>query len=69
MFLVIVLVICTLGVINAAGFKDKLTEAVKATDAILDRIQTRWDISNFPNFLRSASMSHTSWEVLKVRLF
>lgn len=49
-------------------FKEKVESAKTKTTAILKDLFDRWDIKNFPNFLRSVAMSHTSWEVLKVCL-
>ena len=33
---------------------------------ILEGFDKRWEINNYPNFHRSAAMTHTGWEVLKV---
>ena len=51
------------------AFLGKLNAAKTKIDEALKKIHDRWDIEHFPNFLRSASMSHTSWEVLKVCSF
>lgn len=45
----------------------KLDDAINITDNILNNIINRWQINQFPNFLRSAAMSQTSWEVLKLK--
>jgi hypothetical protein len=50
-----------------ASLKEKISNALKITDEELSRIFERWEIAKFPNFLRAVTMSHTSWEVLKVR--
>lgn len=47
--------------------KEKLTAAKAATDEALKKIFDRWQIAHYPNFLQSVAMTHTSWEVLKVR--
>jgi len=42
----------------------------KSLDVITKQIKTlwdTWDISNYPNFLQSAGISHTSWEVMKLK--
>lgn len=38
-----------------------------ATQGILDTIFKRWEIDRFPNFLQSAAMTKTSWDVLKLK--
>ena len=53
-------------ILGNADFQAKLGSAKTKIDEALKKIHDRWDIEHFPNFLRSASMSHTSWEVLKV---
>ena len=47
--------------------KSKLESAIAATDKILNTLYERWQVNDFPNFLRSVEMSETSWEVLKVK--
>jgi hypothetical protein len=37
------------------------------TDNILKKISDRWEISKYPNFLNSVAMTHTSWEVMKLK--
>ena len=50
-------------------FKKKIELSKKLTNEAIDIIMKRWDIANYPNFLRSAHMSHTAWEILKVNIF
>ena len=45
----------------------KLSLSKNITEKILDEIWKRWQIERFPNFLQSAAMTHTSWEVLKLK--
>ena len=47
--------------------KSKLESAIAATDKVLNTLYERWQVNDFPNFLRSVEMSETSWEVLKVK--
>ena len=47
--------------------KDILVAAIAETDKILHTLYDRWQVNDFPNFLRSVEMSETSWEVLKVK--
>jgi hypothetical protein len=44
-----------------------LINGLSKTDEVLQQILTKWQINSFPNFLRSVAMTHTSWEVLKVK--
>ena len=46
--------------------QEKISTAKKITEDILKSIHERWQVNSFPNFLRSAAISRTSWEVLKV---
>ena len=47
-------------------FKAKIESAKNKTDEILNSIYTKWQVKDYPNFLSSAAMTHTAWEVLKV---
>lgn len=49
-------------------FKSKLETALHKTEEIVASIAEKWRIKEYPNFLKSVAMSHTSWEVLKVSL-
>lgn len=44
-----------------------LSNGLTKTDSTLKQISDKWEIPNFPNFLRSVAMTHTSWEVLKLK--
>ena len=48
-------------------FMTALDEATKVTNGILKDMFDEWQISKYPNFLQSAAMTHTSWEVLKIK--
>lgn len=48
-------------------FKERLDSALKIAQDTLTSIYDKWDISNYPNFLKSVSMTHTSWEVMKLK--
>lgn len=47
--------------------KQKIEAAHRATATIMENVMNRWQIKEFPNFLKSVEMSETSWEVLKVK--
>lgn len=51
----------------ATDFKEKLKNALDQTVSMIGKIHARWAIDQYPNFLKSVTMSHTSWEVLKVK--
>ena len=48
-------------------FMTALTKATTITTDLLKNMYEKWQISKFPNFLQSAAMTHTSWEVLKLK--
>ena len=61
---------CLLSLLNATAdinqFKEKIELSKKLTNDAIDTIMKRWDVVNYPNFLRSVHMTHTAWEILKV---
>jgi hypothetical protein len=57
-----------LSIADSVNFSQKIIAAIKSTDQILDHIFVKWQIKEYPNFLKSVSMSHTGWEVLKVTI-
>jgi len=52
---------------STTEFESKLETAVNVTDRILHGIWDKWKIDKYPNFLQTAAMTHTSWEVLKLK--
>jgi len=52
---------------DGKSFEARLAEALNTTDGILNNIFQRWQVDKFPNFLQSAAMTKTSWEVLKLK--
>ena len=71
MLLVLVAVLSTLcGVasnnIDAEAFKTKVDAAIAKVDSILTDIETKWQVKEYPGFLKTMSLTHTGWEVLKV---
>ena len=50
-----------------ASVKAKVGQIREATGKALQQIFSRWEVEQFPNFLRSVAMSQTSWELLKVK--
>ena len=67
--LLLVLFVCIIPInsISHEEAKKKLLSALQVTENIVQKLFDRWQINDFPNFLTSASMSHTSYEVLKVK--
>jgi hypothetical protein len=66
--LVIFLFICIIHV--ECDEKDKtriLDTSLKATEDILNTIFTRWQVKEYPIFLKSVAMSHASWNILKFK--
>lgn len=59
-FLLIVLVVVSIfnvsKAVDSAVLKEKLNAALKTTDDILQKIFDRWQINDYPNFLRAAAM-------------
>ena len=48
--------------------KIKLNLALTETDKALDMIWKRWQIDEYPNFLKSVSMSTLAWDILKTKI-
>lgn len=46
---------------------EKFDQSFAAVKTVLKQLQSRWDIARFPKFLKAASISHTAWEVLKLK--
>ena len=46
---------------------EKLESTLKIIENQVKTIWDRWQISTYPNFLNSAAISHTSWEVMKLK--
>lgn len=56
--------------LDPAELKEANNHLDGALDVITQQIKTiwdTWDISTYPNFLQSAGISHTSWEVMKLK--
>ena len=51
-----------------SSFLAVLHSSLGLTDDILSAIETRWDIKNYPNFLKSGYMSVRAWKYLRVKL-
>jgi hypothetical protein len=45
----------------------RLESAIASADTILRSLRSRWRIDEFPNFLSSPIISHTSWQILKLK--
>ena len=52
---------------NGQQFKERLDSALKIAQDSVNSIYEKWDISHYPNFLKTVSMTHTSWEVMKLK--
>lgn len=48
------------------SFRKTLESAKDKVKEILHGFDKRWKIKEFPNFHKSAAMTHTGWEVMKV---
>lgn len=53
--------------LSDASFLDSLTRSRQQIESIVQEISDRWEISKYPNFLKSLGMTHTAWEVLKLK--
>ena len=53
--------------IRADDFKTKLNLALEASKKSITEIENRWEIHKYPNFLTSVAMSHTAWEIHKIK--
>jgi hypothetical protein len=66
--LVIFLFICIIHIECDGKDKTKiLDDSIKATENILNTIFTRWQVKEYPVFLKSVAMSHASWNILKFK--
>ena len=66
-----VLYSCLLGIVAVFSskqddFQASLTAAKLKLNLIIDDMKSKWEMHRMPNFLRSAAMTHSSWEILKV---
>ena len=50
-----------------AALKERLSKSAEAIKATLKRLRERWDVDNYPNFLASAAMTLSAWELMKVK--
>ena len=53
---------------DITSFVTKVKSSKLKIDDILKGIQSKWKFDEYSNFLNSAAMTRTAWEVLKVRL-
>jgi hypothetical protein len=44
-----------------------LQTGLSKTDEIINRVMNRWQITDFPNFLKSGAMPKSSWDIMKVK--
>ncbi len=47
--------------------RDKVLKSREMVKTAINRIETRWQVTQFPVFLKSVYMSNTSWDILKVK--
>ena len=52
---------------SVSVFHDKLKSSKKILNSILNDIFLKWQVKDFPTFLKSVAMTSNSWELLKVR--
>lgn len=48
-------------------FLQLLETGLSKTDEIINRMMNKWQITEYPNFLKSGAMPKSSWETLKVK--
>lgn len=46
----------------------RLLNAINITDTLINELHQRWEIDNFPLFLKSAYVPHSSWQAMRNRL-
>jgi len=46
---------------------DSVLEALKEVDSTLEFINHRWQVNEYPRFLKAASISDSSWQIMKNR--
>lgn len=66
----LILVLVFLGQVRGADdavLKDRLGKSSAAIKATLKTLRERWDVDHYPNFLASAAMTHSAWELMKVK--
>jgi radical SAM superfamily enzyme len=61
-----VVIACSYHANGDEALNSKLEAAMKVVDDTLQTLHKRWDIDNYPRFLKAVTMTHTSWEVMKV---
>lgn len=49
------------------NFQASLAAAKDKLNSIIDDMKRKWEMHRMPNFLRSAAMTHASWEILKLK--
>lgn len=49
------------------NWRESIPKALELTDKTLIKIKDRWEISKYPNFLKSGAMSNFSWDLMKYR--
>ena len=54
--------------VQSSPLSNGVQESLDATDLILQDITTRWQVLQYPNFLKSAFMSVRSWKYLQKKL-
>ena len=47
--------------------KQTLERGLDKTDDLIKKLMTRWQIKEYPNFLKSAAMPKSSWDIMKVK--
>ena len=63
LFIALVLVaVLPISAIDNATLKEKVNAALSATDEILNKIFERWQVNEYPNFLRSAAMVNLDFQ-------
>jgi hypothetical protein len=59
------LCVCVSG--NSISMLEEIQKSIDITDQILGIITSRWDINNYPLFVKSGYMSVRSWKLMQAK--
>ena len=66
-FSILLVSISSFSVTGTDSHQKKIKASIAVTDKILSKLSARWQIQLYPQFLRSAEISLSSWDVLKAK--
>ena len=55
------------GEVNKIKFAKKVHDASVLTESVLKKIYDDWQVEKYPNFLKTAFMHRSSWELMKYK--